>query len=140
MTSERAVRGAACESLAALFLEAHGLEVLARNLRCKAGELDLVCRDGDVLAVVEVRQRQSDDYGGALGSVNASKQRRIIRAARYFFERRAPHGAGTLRFDPLRFDPPRLDADSLRFDVVAVQGSPQGAHRIHWIKDAFRAA
>jgi putative endonuclease len=123
MTSERAARGAACESLAAQYLEARGLEVLARNLRCKAGELDLVCRDGDVLAVVEVRQRQREDFGGALASVNASKQRRIIRAARYFFERRALPGAGTLRFD-----------------VVAVQGSPQGAHRICWIKDAFRAA
>jgi putative endonuclease len=123
MTSERAARGAACESLAARYLEAHGLEVLARNLRCKAGELDLVCRDGDVLAVVEVRQRQREDYGGALASVNASKQRRIIRAARYFFERRVLPGARTLRFD-----------------VVAVQGSPHGAHRIRWIKDAFRAA
>jgi putative endonuclease len=121
MTSERAVRGAACESLAATFLEAHGLEVLARNLRCKAGELDLVCRDGDVLAIVEVRQRQRDDYGGALASVNASKQRKIIRAARFFLEHRAI-----------------LNAYTLRFDVVAVQGSPQGAHRIRWIKDAFR--
>jgi putative endonuclease len=123
MTSERAARGAACESLAALYLEAHGLEVLARNLRCKAGELDLVCRDGNVLAIVEVRQRQRDDYGGALASVNAAKQRRIIRAARFFLERRAIFRTYTLRFD-----------------VLAVQGSPQGAHHIRWIKDAFRAA
>jgi putative endonuclease len=123
MTSERAARGAACESIAALFLEAHGLEVLARNLRCRAGELDLVCRDGDVLAVVEVRQRARDDYGGALASVTAAKQRRIIRAARFFLERRAA-----------------ADAATLRFDVLAVQGSPLGTHRIRWIKDAFRAA
>jgi putative endonuclease len=123
MTSERATRGAECEALAALFLEAHGLEVLARNLRCKAGELDLVCRDGDVLAIVEVRQRQRDDYGGASASVNAAKQRKIILAARYFLERRAI-----------------LSAYTLRFDVVAVQGSPRGTHSIRWIKDAFRAA
>ena len=123
MTSERAARGADCESLAAKFLEAHGLEVLARNLRCKAGELDLVCRDGDVLAIVEVRQRQRDDYGGALASVNASKQRKIIRAARYFLENRAV-----------------LRAYTLRFDVVAVQGLPQGVHHVRWVKDAFRAA
>jgi putative endonuclease len=122
MTSERAARGAACEALAALYLEAHGLEVLARNLRCKAGELDLLCRDGDVLAVVEVRQRLRDDYGGACASVNAAKQRKIIRAARYFLERRAI-----------------LSSYTLRFDVVAVQGSPQGTHRIQWIKDAFRS-
>jgi len=122
MTSERAARGAACEALAALYLEAHGLEVLARNPRCKAGEIDLVCRDGDVLAIVEVRQRQRDDYGGACASVNAAKQRKLIRTARYFLERRAI-----------------LSAYTLRFDVLAVQGSPHGAYRIDWIKDAFRA-
>ncbi len=96
--------------------------MLARNLRCKAGELDLVCRDGEVLCIVEVRQRERDDYGGALGSVDAFKQRKIIRAARYFFERRAAFSLYTLRFD-----------------VVAVDGTPHGAHRIRWIKDAFRA-
>jgi len=123
MTSERAARGTACESLAAQFLESQGLEVLVRNLRCKAGELDLVCRDGDVLAVVEVRQRQSYEYGGAMASVDFLKQRRIIRAARFFFEHRAVYRAYTLRFD-----------------VVAVQGLPLGVHRISWLKDAFRAA
>jgi len=121
MTSERTLRGSACEALAALFLEAHGLKVLARNLRCKAGELDLVCRDGDVLAIVEVRQRQREDYGGACASVNAAKQRKIILAARYFLERRTI-----------------LRAYTLRFDVVAIQGSPESADRIIWLKDAFR--
>jgi putative endonuclease len=123
VTSERALRGAVCEAMAAEYLRAQGLEIIARNLRCKAGELDLVCRDGDVLAIVEVRQRQSDDYGGALASVNASKQRKIIRAARFLLERRAHSSAMTLRFD-----------------VVAVRESPDGAHDIRWIKDAFRVA
>jgi len=123
VTSERALRGAACESIAAEYLERCGLEIIARNLRCKSGELDLVCRDGDVLAIVEVRQRQREDYGGALASVNASKQRKIIRAARFLLERRA-----------------NLSAMTLRFDVVAVQGTPDGAHDIRWIKDAFRVA
>lgn len=122
MTSERALRGAACESIAAGYLERQGLQIVARNLRCKAGEIDLVCRDGAVLAVVEVRQRQSRDYGGALGSVDAAKQRRIILTARLLLERLAARSEL-----------------SLRFDVVAVQGMPDGAHDILWIKDAFRA-
>ena len=121
MTSERDLRGAACERMAAEYLQERGLEIVARNLRCKAGELDLVCRDGRVLAVVEVRQRQRTDYGGALASVSESKQRKIIRAARFLLERRAT-----------------LSAMTLRFDVVAVQGTPDGAHDICWIKDAFR--
>jgi putative endonuclease len=123
VTSERALRGAACEGIAAEYLENHGLQIVARNLRCKAGEIDLVCRDGRVIAVVEVRQRSSRDYGGALASVNASKQRKIIRAARFLLERQAARSAL-----------------SLRFDVVAVQGTPDGAHEIIWVKDAFRAA
>ncbi len=122
MTSERALRGAACESIAAEYLERQGLQIVARNLRCKAGEIDLVCRDGAVLAVVEVRQRQSRDYGGALGSVDAGKQRKIILTARLLLERLAARSTLTLRFD-----------------VVAVQGMPDGAHDIVWIKDAFRA-
>ena len=121
MTSERALRGTTCESIAAEYLEQHGLEIVARNLRCKSGELDLVCRDGQVLAVVEVRQRQRRDYGGALESVNAAKQRKIILAARFLLERQAARA--------------HL---SIRFDVVAVQGMPNGIHDITWIKDAFR--
>jgi putative endonuclease len=122
VTSERALRGAACERIAAEYLEKRGLDIVARNLRCKAGEIDLVCRDGAVLAVVEVRQRQSRDYGGALGSVDAGKQRKIILTARLLLERLAARSTLTLRFD-----------------VVAVQGMPDGAHDIVWIKDAFRA-
>jgi putative endonuclease len=123
VTSERALRGAVCEGIAADYLERQGLEVIARNLRCKGGELDLVCRDGHVLAVVEVRQRRRTDYGGALSSVSASKRRKIIRAARFLLQRRAT-----------------LNAMTLRFDVVAIQGMPDGPHDICWIKDAFRAA
>ncbi len=122
VTSERALRGAACENIAAEYLESHGLEVMARNLRCKAGELDLVCRDGGVIAIVEVRQRRRHDYGGALASVNLAKQRKIIRAARFLVARLAARSGLCLRFD-----------------VVAVHGVPDGAYDIVWIKDAFRA-
>ena len=115
-------QGAAAEQLAADYLQARGLTLIARNLRCRAGEIDLVCLDGDLLAVVEVRQRSAQDYGGALGSVNGLKQRRIIRAARYFLRCR-----------------PQWRQRPIRFDVLAVQGSPQGAHDIVWVKGAFRA-
>ena len=116
-------RGAAAERLAADYLEARGIRVLARNLRCRCGEIDLVCLDAGVLAIVEVRQRAGMGFGGALASVTARKQGRILRAAGFFLQRR-PHWRGL----------------AMRFDVVAVQGLPQGVHRILWIKDAFRAA
>ena len=119
----RLQRGAAAEALAAEFLSARGLEVLARNVRCKGGELDLVCSDGELLVVVEVRQRSGNDYGGALASVTRRKRRRIIRATRFLLQT-APQWRNRL----------------LRFDVIGVQGPPQNAPDLEWVKDAFRAA
>jgi putative endonuclease len=121
-TESRLQRGAASEHIAAAYLEARGLVVLARNLRCKTGELDLVCLDHAVLVIVEVRQRASVDFGGAPASVNRRKQRKIIRATRFFSQRQA-----------------QWRDRALRFDVVALDGLPDRAHRIVWIKDAFRA-
>ena len=118
----RRLQGGAAEQLAARYLEAQGLKLLARNVRCKAGEIDLVCGDGKYLVVVEVRQRTRRDFGGALGSVTPRKQRKIIRATRFLLQ---------------AF--PRWRAYPLRFDVVAVQGPPSGVYDLEWIKDAFRA-
>ena len=121
MNHERMQRGAAAEDLATHYLQQRGLKILARNLRCKAGELDLVCLDERVLAIIEVRQRGALQFGGALGSVTWNKQRKIIRTAQFFLQREK-HWKGL----------------SMRFDVLAIEGLPDGAHRIDWVKDAFR--
>ena len=121
MDQVRQQRGLAAEQLAAEYLQVRGVKILGRNLRCKAGELDLVCLDEGVLAVVEVRQRGSAGYGGALASVTWAKQRKIIRATQFFLREK------------------NWSHVPLRFDVVAIEGLPEGAHRVEWIKDAFRA-
>jgi putative endonuclease len=121
-SDSRLQRGAASERLAALYLQDQGLVVLAHNLRCRTGELDLVCLDTDVLAIIEVRQRRKIDFGGALASVTWRKQRKIIRAAQFFLQRQAD-----------------WRGHAMRFDVLALEGLPDGPHRIVWIKDAFRA-
>ena len=121
MNNVRMQRGAAAEELAAQYLQVRGLKILARNLRCKAGELDLVCLDGGVLAIVEVRQRGSAEFGGALASVTWTKQRKITRAAQFFLRREK-----------------QWKNLALRFDVLAIEGLPDGAHSIDWVKDAFR--
>jgi putative endonuclease len=123
MAHLRLQRGEAAELLAANYLQVRGLKILGRNLRCKAGELDLLCLDDGVLAIIEVRQREGLLFGGAAASVTRSKQRKIILAARFFMQRE-----------------PRWRGFPVRFDVLAVQGLPTGAHRIDWVKDAFRAA
>jgi putative endonuclease len=114
--------GKCAEDLAAAYLAAQGLELLARNVRCRAGEIDLVCRDGVVLVLIEVRQRARLDFGGALASVAAPKRRKLVRTARFLLHIR-----------------PAWRRSIVRFDVVGVQGNPCGIHEIAWIKDAFRA-
>jgi len=104
--------GDAGEERAARHLVARGLQVLARNFRVKGGEIDIVCRDGDVTVFVEVRRRASADFGGAGASITATKQKRLILAARHWLAR---HG----------------DADC-RFDCILIDGE-----HLEWIKDAF---
>lgn len=123
MNDVRMLRGVAAENLAAQYLQLRGAKILARNLRCKAGELDLVCLDAGVLAIVEVRQRGSAGFGGAAASVTWVKQRKIVRAAQFFLGREQ-----------------RWRNFSIRFDVLAIEGLPEGTHRIDWLKDAFRGA
>ena len=113
-------RGRRAEAFAEQFLASRGLEVIARNFRCRVGELDLVCRDGGVLAIFEVRARTRGAFGGALGSVNLRKRRKIVRATAVF-----------------RLTARRFRALPVRFDVIAIEGAASAATLV-WIKDAFR--
>lgn len=104
------------ERLARDYLERRGLRHIAHNVRCKRGELDLVMRDGDTLAFIEVRYRGSARFGGAAASVDPRKQARIASAAAYYLQRY----------------PTELPC---RFDVVAIDA----AGKITWIQHAFAA-
>jgi putative endonuclease len=108
--------GAAREQFALAYLQARGLRLLARNYRCRRGEIDLVMMDGDCLVFVEVRYRSRQDYGGAAASVTRTKQQRIITAARHYLQYRPTAGA-------------------CRFDVLAMDG----AQSIQWLRGAFDA-
>jgi len=95
---ERAETGRTGESLAARFLEGRGMEILARNHRTSRGEVDLVCRDGDVICFVEVRTKRSEEMGTPEESIGRRKARRVVAAATDWAVR---HG-GLER--PMRFD------------------------------------
>lgn len=116
---ERKEAGHAGENVALAHLQRAGLKLIARNYRCKAGEIDLVMLDGATLALVEVRYRSTLDFGGAAASVTWRKQRRFILAAQHLL----------LMCADLRRYP-------ARFDVVAVTSSATGA-KLEWIKAAF---
>ena len=112
--------GRAAEEAAARFLGANGAQVLLRNYRCRCGELDIIARCGEELALVEVRTRSSNVFGGALASVDAGKRRRLSRAAARLLQQR-----------------PDLARLRVRFDVMAVEDPLGAAPRIEWIKHAF---
>jgi putative endonuclease len=74
--------GAAGEWLAARYLEGQGYRVVARNVRLPPwGEIDLVAERDGTLALVEVRVRRGQAFGGALGSITPAKRARMLRAA-----------------------------------------------------------
>ena len=107
------------ERVAARFLRRQGLRVLLRGYRTRAGEIDLIAREGDTLVFVEVKARRR---GVPAEAVTPEKQRRITLAALHFLRK---HGL--------------LDVRS-RFDIVAIvwpdeHGQPQIEH----IPNAFEA-
>jgi putative endonuclease len=121
------VLGAAAEAWAAAWLEQQGARVVLRNFRRRRGELDLVIEHGGALAIVEVRFRESDRFGGAAASVGPTKQRRLILAAQQLLQSR-----------------PDLARWPVRFDVLALRsGRPGDApggtepYRVEWIRHAF---
>jgi putative endonuclease len=105
--------GRSGEALAEEYLSRKGMVVLARNYRCRAGEIDLVLRDGDTVVFVEVKERTGRSHGSAVEAVTWSKRRKIARAARVFA---AEHG---------------LSDALLRFDVVAIDWDASGPRLRH---------
>ncbi|MDP8953555.1 MAG: YraN family protein, partial [Actinomycetota bacterium] len=98
MTRARQALGAAGEDLAAAWYESRGYEVLARNWRCRDGELDLVLRRGPTIVFCEVKARSSLAFGSPLEAVTPRKCRRIRRLAAAWLDQ-AGRGAPELRFD-----------------------------------------
>jgi putative endonuclease len=111
MSSPTQSRGYAYETLALEHLQSHGLTLVARQWRCRYGEIDLIMRDGAGLAFVEVRQRGSDAFGGALESVTPAKLAKLERTAQAYLVQSAHRGA-------------------CRFDVVLIDG--RGS--VEWLK------
>ena len=114
-------RGAAAEKLTEVFLANRGLSVLGRNIRCRGGELDLVCQERGVVVFIEVRLRSHSRFGGAAASITTTKQQRVILAARWWLATQGRRYAN----HPCRFD-------------VALLSSLE-ADQIEWIRAAFDA-
>jgi putative endonuclease len=110
------------ETAAAALLESKGYRIVARNWRCRSGELDLVAEQSGTLVIVEVRTRRpTGTHGTAKEAVDARKQRQVRETAQFYLY-------ATKQFDV-----------KLRFDVIAVELPRHGeeAPRIEHIEHAF---
>lgn len=112
-------KGNEAEELAGAFLRRQRFVVVERNFVCRAGEIDIVARDGETLVFVEVRSRADGSFLDPILSVTPDKMEKIVRAAEWYLQAR--------RVPP---------STPCRFDVVGITG-PQAGARLVLIKNAF---
>ena len=107
------------EDLAHRYLQCRGFTVVARNFRTRSGsaEIDLIGWDKSELVFVEVKSRQTEEFGSPDRAVDADKQRNILKAAGEYLHRTG------------------ADWSIARFDVVNVIFGPPIA--IRHVEDAF---
>ena len=107
--------GGLYEAKAAAWLEEQGLVIVARNFRCRFGEIDLIARHQDYLVFVEVKYRKSAAAGHPAEAVTFAKQKTICKVAEYY----------CMMHD--------VEADqAVRYDVVGICGVD-----IDWYPNAF---
>lgn len=123
MTDRRQALGAAGEDAALRVYRADGYRLLARNWRCRLGELDLVLARGGTLIVCEVKTRRGGRYGSGWEAVTARKQAKVRAVTQAFLQ-----GC-------------RTSPTAVRFDVASVAVRPgasvEGSAEVEIFEDAF---
>jgi putative endonuclease len=116
----RTALGREGEDAAARHLTALGYRILARNVRFRVGEIDLVAEEAGSLVFIEVKTRTGEQFGTAADAVTPQKQRQLVRLAELYLA-----GLGRER--------------ACRFDVVTVTADSGGAWCCTLYRNAFSA-
>ncbi len=112
--------GARGEALAAEHLRSKlDMKILARNVRCPGGELDIIALDDNDLVFVEVRTRSSEEFTTPEATVTKQKKQFLIRAANWFMHRK------------------KLNRWNPRFDIVAIVWPKEGEPTLRYHRNAF---
>jgi putative endonuclease len=98
--------GRRSEGIAAWWLRLKGYRILERDLRCPVGEIDLIARRGNTLAIVEVKARA--DMAEAAEAISGRQRRRILAALGWYLQRRPEFAEARIRFDAVLIAPNRL--------------------------------
>ncbi len=121
MRHDNIKKGREGEELALKFLKKKGYRIIERNYRCPYGEIDIIAMDSGVLVFIEVKSRSSEAFGVPAESVDARKQRHIIKASTDYMVKNG-----------------EVDSPA-RFDVVSIKTDASGGASTELIKDAFQA-
>ncbi len=119
MTRLRQETGIKGEQIALDFLLGLGYQLVAKNWRCRSGEIDLIMMDGNIMVFVEVKARRGVDYGLPQEAVGRKKQVKIRRLAEYYLL------------------VANRSEQELRFDVVAIALAGNQEPLIEHLRDAF---
>ena len=122
MTTPRRRIGDSGERFAADYLERQGHRVIARNVRRREGEVDLITIDGDTLVFVEVKLRRAGRFGEAVEALTAAKQRRLQALAEVYAAEH-PDLPQTQRIDLVAVE---LSADGVLRDVRHIRSAVEG--------------
>jgi putative endonuclease len=106
------------EEKAIRFLKKRGYRIIEKNYVCKMGEMDIIAREKDTLAFIEVKTRTSTEFGPPQLAVNSSKQKQLSKVALNYLKEK------------------KLEDVKARFDVVAILLGQKG-EEIELIRDAF---
>lgn len=106
------------ENIAAIYLERKGYYIIERKFKTRVGEIDLIARKNHTIVFIEVKTRQSLEFGRPGEAVGYRKQQKIIKTANWYIRQK------------------HLEEVSCRFDVIEVYYW-QGGHHINQIENAF---
>ncbi|MEW6097452.1 MAG: YraN family protein [bacterium] len=119
MSKQRIELGKQGEALALKYLKKHRYKILEQNYKSQFGEIDIIAKNKDVLAFIEVKTRKSTEFGLPQDSVDMRKQRQIAKVALDYLAKM------------------NIQDTDCRFDVVAITCLPDKKPKIELIKDAF---
>jgi len=121
MRNSRRKFGEKSESIAASYLKKQGYKIIEQNYRTKLGEIDIIAKDKDTIAFVEVKARRSGQFGNPKWAVTPKKQRKISMVALQYLK---TNGQSNVK---------------ARFDVVSIISSHDNPN-IEIVKNAFELA
>lgn len=123
------------EQVACEFLQSKGLYIFARNFFWAGGEIDIVALDGRELVFVEVKYRDSDQFGDALESITQKQIKRIHRTAEVFLEKTPEFTHHFYRFDAIGISP--IDSCFAFPKLASLQPQTFQQYYIEWIPNSF---